>query len=363
MPHSAVVRTDKETTKVRMGFNASLKGKSCKSLNDCLTPGEPLNGTLDWEETPYPKRYDKDKQRSEKDEHEHSTRSEQNRERRWDGRERGINSRSRGGSSFVSNTDQSAVISGGSVRYESSRDHGGGNRFGAYEHLEHSNVHSGAAISSGVGAYRNKPSDNTSCSEVEVKLGHLRPKDEDSEVYVKLSLRKTLGKTTLSREELKALIIEIVGVLDSRPLTYVFSDFQEPVPLTPAHLLLGRRVNSLPPASLTIYTNLSSKKIVIKSFNYRGRLKNHFWKKRLKEYLLMLRSTHYVKPTDKVRGFKVDEIILIDGDKLPRQFWKLEKIVAVFPGKDGKVRSCQVKTNISVIKRNIKLLYNLEMDE
>ncbi|GBN17638.1 hypothetical protein AVEN_58685-1, partial [Araneus ventricosus] len=43
MPHSAVVRTDKETTKVRMVFDASPKGKGHKSLNDCLAPGPPLN--------------------------------------------------------------------------------------------------------------------------------------------------------------------------------------------------------------------------------------------------------------------------------------------------------------------------------
>ncbi|GBM44588.1 hypothetical protein AVEN_250567-1 [Araneus ventricosus] len=43
MPHSAVVRTDKETTKVRMVFDVSSKGKLHKSLNDCLAPGPPLN--------------------------------------------------------------------------------------------------------------------------------------------------------------------------------------------------------------------------------------------------------------------------------------------------------------------------------
>ncbi|GBL80163.1 hypothetical protein AVEN_29147-1 [Araneus ventricosus] len=43
MPHSVVVRTDKETTKVRMVFDAPSKGKGHKSLNDCLTPGPPLN--------------------------------------------------------------------------------------------------------------------------------------------------------------------------------------------------------------------------------------------------------------------------------------------------------------------------------
>ncbi|KAF8785766.1 hypothetical protein HNY73_011272 [Argiope bruennichi] len=93
---------------------------------------------------------------------------------------------------------------------------------------------------------------------------------------VKLALRKTLIKTTLSREELETLIIEIEGVLGSRPLTYVFFDFQEPVPLTPAYFLLGRRVNSLPPARLTSDTNLSNRKMVIKRFNYRERLTNPF---------------------------------------------------------------------------------------
>ncbi|GBN18015.1 hypothetical protein AVEN_157137-1 [Araneus ventricosus] len=61
---------------------------------------------------------------------------------------------------------------------------------------------------------------------------------------VKLALRKTLGKTSLCREELETLLIEIEGVLNSRPLTYVFSEFQGPVPLSPVHMLLGRRVNS-----------------------------------------------------------------------------------------------------------------------
>ncbi|GFY01684.1 uncharacterized protein TNCV_2608671 [Trichonephila clavipes] len=43
MPHSAVVRKDKETTKVRMVFDASSKGRDCKSLNECLYTGPPLN--------------------------------------------------------------------------------------------------------------------------------------------------------------------------------------------------------------------------------------------------------------------------------------------------------------------------------
>ncbi|GFU29862.1 DUF1758 domain-containing protein [Trichonephila clavipes] len=43
MPHSSVVRKDKETTKVGMFFDASSKGRDCKSLNECHYAGPPLN--------------------------------------------------------------------------------------------------------------------------------------------------------------------------------------------------------------------------------------------------------------------------------------------------------------------------------
>ncbi|GBN43715.1 hypothetical protein AVEN_78784-1 [Araneus ventricosus] len=46
MPHSTVIRTDKEATKVGMVFDASSKGKGHKSLNVCLTPGPPLNSRV-----------------------------------------------------------------------------------------------------------------------------------------------------------------------------------------------------------------------------------------------------------------------------------------------------------------------------
>ncbi|GFT02229.1 integrase catalytic domain-containing protein [Trichonephila clavipes] len=60
------------------------------------------------------------------------------------------------------------------------------------------------------------------------------------------------------------LLIEIEGVLNSRPLTYIFSEFNEPEPLTPSHMILGRRVNSLPPARLNFDSNLSNRKVLIK---------------------------------------------------------------------------------------------------
>lgn len=61
----------------------------------------------------------------------------------------------------------------------------------------------------------------------------------------KRCLRKILSRAKLSYEELLTAIAEVELVLNSRPLTYVSAeDLEEP--LTPSHLMYGRRIMSLP---------------------------------------------------------------------------------------------------------------------
>ena len=46
MPHHAVIREDKATTKLRVVFDASSHEDGCPSLNDCLLTGPNLNPDL-----------------------------------------------------------------------------------------------------------------------------------------------------------------------------------------------------------------------------------------------------------------------------------------------------------------------------
>ena len=42
------------------------------------------------------------------------------------------------------------------------------------------------------------------------------------------------------------MVVEIEAVLNNRPLTYTSSDVDDPQPLTPTHLLYGRKIARLP---------------------------------------------------------------------------------------------------------------------
>ena len=68
---------------------------------------------------------------------------------------------------------------------------------------------------------------------------------------VKSCLKKTLGRSKLSFDELTTILVEVEAVLNSRPLTYLYSDDVEE-PLTPWHLVIGQRLLTLPMGPLQI---------------------------------------------------------------------------------------------------------------
>ena len=63
----------------------------------------------------------------------------------------------------------------------------------------------------------------------------------------KMSLKKLLGRSRVNLPVLQTLVVEVEATLNDRPLTYVSPGFNDAKPLTPAHLLHGHRIMSLPP--------------------------------------------------------------------------------------------------------------------
>ena len=108
----------------------------------------------------------------------------------------------------------------------------------------------------------------------------------------KCCLRKILGQAKFSRDELFTALVEIEIVLNSRPLTYVSADDLDE-PLTPSHLLVGRRLMSYPDHLLSTDHGLDSDEEDSHKHNARLKHLNHsldsFWRRWRREYLLELR--------------------------------------------------------------------------
>ncbi|GBL98666.1 hypothetical protein AVEN_32891-1 [Araneus ventricosus] len=135
-----------------------------------------------------------------------------------------------------------------------------------------------------------------------------------------------------------------------------------PLPLTPANFLTGRRLTASPNWSGKRNIELfKGKKELVKRYLYREKILNNFWKRWKREYLLQLKGANLNKNVNVKTEFNVNDIVLIGEEKVPRQLWKLGKVIDVHKGRDSKVRSATIKTCTGIIKRPIQLLYNLEI--
>ena len=97
---------------------------------------------------------------------------------------------------------------------------------------------------------------------------------------MKQFLRKMVGQARLSYDEMHTAILEVESILNSRPLSYTMSENVEE-PLTPSHLLCGRRLLSLPDDLSYIQDEEEDFELTTESLQRRMRylnnIINHFW--------------------------------------------------------------------------------------
>ena len=77
---------------------------------------------------------------------------------------------------------------------------------------------------------------------------------------------------------------------------------------------------------------------------------------------LCLRSVHYTGQ-NKLSVLKVNNIMLVQDENLPRSWWKLGRIAKTFIGRNGMIGFCEIKTANSTRKHPVQLLYNLEISD
>ena len=164
---------------------------------------------------------------------------------------------------------------------------------------------------------------------------------------VKLPLKKVLGRSSLSFEQLRTLMVEIESVINARPITYVYDDANSiSYPLSPSDLVYGRRVTLTP--NDAHYEIVSTHQSLTRRAKHHKNLLQQVTKQWRKEYLTSLREQS--SPRNKgisVQEISVGDIVLLKNDSTNRIHWKIARVEELIPGADGKVRAAIVKVGNS----------------
>jgi hypothetical protein len=160
-------------------------------------------------------------------------------------------------------------------------------------------------------------------------------------------IKRVVGDTSLTFEEMYTFLTQVEACVNSRPITQLSTDPNDLIPLTPGHFLIGDRLTTVLEPDLTpIRLNRLSRWQLVQ------RLQQHFWRRWSSEYLHHLQQrSKWQDKTDK--PFKVGSLVLLCDDNLPPLQWKLGRIQELHPGSDGLVRAVTVKTLTGSVRRAI----------
>ncbi|XP_055922811.1 uncharacterized protein LOC129953595 [Eupeodes corollae] len=164
---------------------------------------------------------------------------------------------------------------------------------------------------------------------------------------VKFHLRRVVGATILTFEEMYTVLTQIEAVLNSRPLC-VISD-QDLNPLTPAHFIIGEPFTAVPEPT-TLNTPLNR----LTHWNHLQNMVQGFWKRWHMEYITTLQERPKWKQQSP--NLKPGDLVIIKEPNLPPTKWLLGKITATTQGTDGRVRVATVKTSGGTFVRAITKL-------
>jgi hypothetical protein len=167
-------------------------------------------------------------------------------------------------------------------------------------------------------------------------------------------LRKSLGKSCVSWDEMSTLLTEIEQLLNNRPLTVVTDDVQDLTPISPSDFLLP-----IAPSDITEECNQRN---LTRRFRHRQKLGQKLWNRWQHDYILRLKQ--WPKGSNKLTPTpRVDDVVLVDPESSKnRAVWPLGRVVNLISGRDGIARAVDVRLQSGkTIRRPASKVYLLEV--
>ena len=160
---------------------------------------------------------------------------------------------------------------------------------------------------------------------------------------VKRTLKKVIGRSCLCFEELNTLLVEVEGIVNARPLTYLYYDLDDTnLALTPSHLVNDHRLQNT--FNSSHFEIVSTHKSLTCRSQYQKSLLNQFTETWRKDYLLSLRETHAASSRKNGDpGIAVGDVVLLQNDSTMRVLWKIAIVQELLLGSDDRIRVAVVQ--------------------
>ncbi|XP_059052926.1 uncharacterized protein LOC131847378 [Achroia grisella] len=166
-------------------------------------------------------------------------------------------------------------------------------------------------------------------------------------------LKRVLGKSSVTYEELQTILCDCEATLNGRPLTYIEDEKSNSLePLKPIHFLQ--------PILQSDVTDLDEldRNSLNKRLRFIQKLREDFRQRFKTEYL----TTLVQKGKEKTNDLKIGDVVLIETDE-KRIKWPLGVVTNIFTGRDQVCRTAQLKTSTGLKIRPFQKLYQLEVSD
>ncbi|XP_072948468.1 uncharacterized protein [Epargyreus clarus] len=170
---------------------------------------------------------------------------------------------------------------------------------------------------------------------------------------VKHHLKKVIGNSTLTFEEMATVLAQIEACLNSRPMS-VLSNEPDFI-LTPGHFLIGEAPLTVPDFDIE-HVKVNN----LRRWQHTQRMLQSFWRRWSQEYLN--KFLHRYKWTNKNSEPSIGDVVIIKEDNLPPCRWLYGRIIDTHPGDDNIVRVVTLKTKSGTLKRPVSKLCFLPLE-